>query len=258
MRRAMKSQTFRTWFALGASLLWMASIGVSNGRADSSGERRPAMQISVYNDAGLKHGTLRLAEEEASAIFRSAGIDAQWKNCSDGENVAQASDSLAVEPHAGKLQTVPPCGEAMYPVKLVLHIEKRPRGLVPEVFGIAYLSQDGQGAYCNVFVEPMVELQRSYPVSLDAILGHVAAHEIAHLLLGPNSHSPTGLMRAHWNSRTIEELRRGMIEFNSAQSSAMADRLEFARGTANSAVATMAELAPATMSVLPSQCPNSR
>ena len=238
----MKIQTLLRGVTLGFGLLWIVSIGVSNTRADSSEGRRSTVQISVYNDAGLKPGTIRSAEEEAAAVFRRAGIEAEWKNCPSEDISARVSK---------------PCGQAAYPTKLVLRIEKQPRGLVPEAFGVAYLSQDGQGAYCDVFVEPMEDLQKTFPVSLDSILGHVAAHEIAHLLMGPHSHSPNGLMRAQWNSHTIEELRRGSLGFNSAQSIAMTDRLEFAGDTATSALATMAEPAPATLSALPSQCPNS-
>jgi hypothetical protein len=239
----MKSKTVQRWVALGLGLLWIASVGASTARADgSSGERRPTVQISVYNDAGLKRGTVRFAEEEAATVFRRAGIDAEWKNCPSEAISAPSGES---------------CGEVSYPSKLVLRIEKRPRGLVPEVFGIAYLTQDGQGAYCDVFVEPMVELQRMYPVGLDAMLGHVAAHEIAHLLLGAHSHSPNGLMRAHWNSRSIEDIRRGVLGFNSAQSSLMADRLVFARDSAGvTALAVMSEPAPATFTSLPAQCPD--
>jgi hypothetical protein len=250
MPSLIKNQTAQTCVALGVALTWMASIAAPNARADSAVERRPkpSVQISVYNDVGLKRGTLRLAEENAAAIFRRAGIETEWKNC-PGEEISPQS---AVE-----LQ--PPCGQAAYPSKLVLRIIRHPRGLVPDVFGVAYLSQDGQGAYCNVFVEPMEELQRMYPVSLDAILGHVAAHEIAHLLLGRNSHSPTGLMRAHWNSRTIDDLRRGILDFDSTQSSVMADRIEFARDTTGitAALVTLADLPPATFSPIPPQCPNS-
>lgn len=241
----MRVQTVHRWVALGLGLLWIVSGGVSNARADGGGGsagRRPTVQISVYNDAGLKRGTLRLAEEGAAAVFRHAGIDAEWKNCPSEEMFAQTGE---------------PCGQVEYPSKLVLHFVGSPRGLVPEVFGIAYLTEDGRGAYCDVFVEPMEELQRMYPVSLDSMLGHVAAHEIAHLLLGVHSHSAKGLMRAHWNSHTIEDLRRGNLGFSSAQSSAMADRLEFARDTASVALATMAETAPATLVSLPEQCPAS-
>jgi hypothetical protein len=243
----MKNQTVQRWVSLGLGLLWMASVGVSSARADGGSQRRPTVRISVYNDAGLKRGTLLRAEEDASGIFRQAGIEMEWNNCGGQEAVAQAGQLSQV----GK-----PCGEAAYPARLVLRISRRPRGLVPEAFGIAYLSQDGQGVYCDVFVAPMEELQMTHSVSLDALLGHVAAHEIAHLLLGANSHSANGLMRAHWNSQSIEELKHGILGFSSPQSSAMVERLDFARDTASDALVTMAGAIPVELSALPAQCPN--
>jgi hypothetical protein len=75
----MKIQTVQRWVALGLSLLWIASIGVSRAQADSGSQRRPTVRISVYNDVGLKRGTLLRAEENAVEIFREAGIETEWK-----------------------------------------------------------------------------------------------------------------------------------------------------------------------------------
>lgn len=242
----MKNQTVQRCVALGLGLLWMVSGG-SSARADGVGVRRPIVRISVFNDAGVQGGTVRLAERDASEVFRDAGIETEWRNCGGEDNASEVG--------AGEVGA--PCAEVSFPARLVLRIEKRPHGLVPEVFGVAYLSQDGQGAYCDVFVEPMQELQKLYPVGLDAVLGYVAAHEIAHLLLGRHSHTPSGLMKARWDSRTIEELRRGMLGFNSTQSAVMVERLEFARRNADDGLVTMAGAEPATFSVLPARCPNS-
>lgn len=236
----MKIQTLKRWVSLGLRLLWMASFGVLGVRGDTATQRKPTVRISVYNDAGVRRGTLLRAEEHAGGIFRQAGIETEWKNC--GEVIVS---------QIGKQ-----CGEVEYPSRLILRISRRPVGLAPEAFGIAFLSQNGQGAYCYIFLEPMEELQITNSVSLDALIGHVAAHEIAHLLLGPNSHTPNGLMRAHWSLQTIEELKRGILGFNPTQSSEMIDRLELARATASDALVTMADTPP-SLSALPPQCPNS-
>ena len=238
----MKIQTVRRWVSLGLGLAWMASIGALSLRAGDVGGRRPTVRILVYNDTGLKRGTLLHAEEDATAVFRRAGIAAEWRNCASGEDVFRADDR---------------CGEVAYPTSLVLRIQRRPHGLIAEPLGVAYLSEEGQGAYCDVFLEPMEELQRLYAVSLDSVLGHVAAHEVAHLLLGPHSHSVNGLMRANWGLQTMEEMKRGVLGFNSAQSVAMVERLEFAQESASDALVTMEGAAPVTMSALPAQCPNS-
>jgi hypothetical protein len=238
----MKIQTVQRGFALGLSLLWIGSLGVSRVQADSISRHRPTVRISVYNDAGLKRGTLLRAEENALEVFRQAGIETEWKNCG-GEELVTQSDK--------------PCGEVAYPARLVLRIERRPRGLITEPLGVAYLSENGEGAYCDVFLEPMEELQRLQAVSLDAVLGHVAAHEIGHLLLGMHAHSVNGLMRASWSSQSIEALKRGALGFNPRQSAAMVDRLQFAQVTGKDALVTMAEAATEALSALPVQCPNS-
>ena len=240
----MKIQTVRRWVSLGLGLAWMASMGALNLRAGDVGGRRPAVRILVYNDTGLKRGTLLHAEEDAAAVFRRAGIDIEWRNCGGGESVVHGDGDER-------------CGEVAYPTSLVLRIQRRPHGLIAEPLGVAYLSEDGQGAYCDVFLEPMEELQRLYAVGLDSVLGHVAAHEVAHLLLGLHSHSINGLMRANWGLQTMEEMKRGVLGFNSRQSVAMVERLEFAQEGASDALVTMAGPAPVTMSALPVQCPNS-
>lgn len=237
----MKIQTLKRCVSLGLGMLWMASFGVLEARRDTATQRRPTVRISVYNYAGVRRGTLLRAEEHAGGIFRQAGIETEWKNC--GEVVVS--------------QIAKQCGEVEYPSRLILRISRRAVGLVPEAFGIAFLSQNGQGAYCYIFLEPMEELQITNSVSLDTLIGHVAAHEIAHLLLGPNSHSPNGLMRAHWSLQTIDELKRGILGFNPTQSSAMIDRLEFANETASDALVTMAGTPLPSLSALPEQCPNS-
>jgi hypothetical protein len=239
----MKNQTATRWVSLGLAVAWMVSVGATGLRADSGNQRRPAVKISVYNDAGLNRGTLLRAEDDAGRIFRQAGIEVEWKNCGGDEIASQI----------GK-----PCGEAEYPTKLVLRISMRPRGLISEAFGVAYLSEDGHGAYCDVFLEPMEELQRIQGANLDAVLGHVAAHEIAHLLLGLHSHSAGGVMKAHWTSQTVQELRRGNLGFNTTQSATMVQRLELAGGNAGDTLVTMASATtPVEFSALPPQCPNS-
>jgi hypothetical protein len=44
------------------------------------------------------------------------------------------------------------------------------------------------------------------------ILGHVIAHELGHLL-GLDSHSPTGIMRADWSRTDLEDAFSGNLLF---------------------------------------------
>ena len=44
------------------------------------------------------------------------------------------------------------------------------------------------------------------PVAVPALLGHVMAHEITHILEGYSRHSESGLMKAHWEGREFKTM----------------------------------------------------
>ena len=51
----------------------------------------------------------------------------------------------------------------------------------------------------------------------DLVLGHVIAHEVAHVLLGPG-HSEEGIMRAEWSRHDLERISWGLpLGFTSDQ-----------------------------------------
>jgi len=70
------------------------------------------------------------------------------------------------------------------------------------------------------------------------ILGDVMAHELGHLLLGTNSHSPAGIMRANWDREHVRRAFRG-CEIFSPQESALI-RATVARRTPNASSRTCA------------------
>jgi hypothetical protein len=45
------------------------------------------------------------------------------------------------------------------------------------------------------------------------VLGHVLAHEIAHVLEGINRHSAEGLMKAHWDDHDFERMYPHLMPF---------------------------------------------
>lgn len=46
-----------------------------------------------------------------------------------------------------------------------------------------------------------------------AILAHVLAHEIGHILQGTDWHADTGVMKANWRSADYESMQRGPLAF---------------------------------------------
>jgi len=49
------------------------------------------------------------------------------------------------------------------------------------------------------------------------VLGAAIAHEIGHLFLGPNSHSPVGIMRAGWDEGDLKRASQDNLTFTADQ-----------------------------------------
>lgn len=47
------------------------------------------------------------------------------------------------------------------------------------------------------------------------LVGFVLAHELAHLMIGTNEHSPSGIMKARWSSADMREMRLRGLYFSS-------------------------------------------
>jgi hypothetical protein len=173
-----------------------------------------ALTISMYNDAGIPWETLRAAEEEASYIFHEAGIEIRWRNClGEPEGAEEAEGSRN-------------CSEALFPNHLHVRLVKRSVGLSPDAMGVSFLSEDGSGCQADLFFEEMERLREKGKARLPNILGHVAAHEIGHLLLGTNSHAPQGIMRAVWGLDELMSASQGALLFSEQQADKMRRRLK--------------------------------
>lgn len=170
---------------------------------------RPAeasVTIAVHNHAGVTANTLDRAERTASLVFKQAGVEVNWVNC---------------RPAAEAMQIAAACRTTEFPRHLQLVIAGRSKNLNDSVLGVSYLGEDGTGCYSDVFFAPAEELHDRLHLDLGTLLGNVVAHEIAHLLLGTNAHSDTGIMRPHWNGRDLASASRGELLFTRAQGQTM-------------------------------------
>jgi hypothetical protein len=176
----------------------------------ADGPSEGLVTVAVHNDAGVPMGTLIQAEHTAQEIFKQAGVNVEWVNCGTA---------------AASTQVISSCRTTQFPTHLQLRIVRRSQNLTDSVFGVSFLGEDGSGCYSDVFLDPATELHEELHVSLATLLGHVAAHEIAHLLLGTNSHSPTGIMRAHWHREDLANADKGGLLFTTAQGQTMREKV---------------------------------
>lgn len=141
-------------------------------------ENQIPIVVSVFNRAGVDQASILEAEQVAAKIYEQAGISIEWQNCR-----TQARAELER------------CKQTAERGKLVLNVERQLRAATADAFGVAFLGDDGWGAFCDIFYDRILELHHDGRASEAIILGAVMAHELGHLLLGPDAHSATGIMR---------------------------------------------------------------
>jgi hypothetical protein len=173
------------WAAVSTAPLW-------------AGER---MTVSVCILGRLGEATVARAEAETAAVFRFADVETVWAKCEDAPLGAEAAeqhwftlrlrgDGPVATADSGMLDTL---GEAFF-------ADENQPGYVADVYY--------KGAQALAYREQMEP---------GVLLGCVMAHEIGHLLLGPG-HAPDGIMRAAWEARDLDAIRKGWLKFNGAES----------------------------------------
>jgi hypothetical protein len=204
---------------------FILSLKVFPSRAEEGRWPEAPVTVAVHNQAGVSSSTLLQAERTASSIFKQAGVDVDWANC-----------GLPAE----ALRIASSCRVIQFPKHLQLVIARRSKNLTDSVLGISFLAEDGTGCYSDVFFEPAEELHERFRFNVDlgTLLGHVVAHEIAHLLLGTNAHSATGIMRPHWNERDLADAGKGALLFTRAQGQTMREKVAASLCPTDEAVVT--------------------
>jgi len=167
----------------------------------------PSLEIYLYNHAGVPREVISQAEEDATRIFRLAGLRAMWVNCSTTLPAGTNCNGL---PQSGTV---------------IVQLVHDTKNLRDDVFGAAFLGQDGSGRYVDVYYDRVNELHRGWSLRPQSVLSHVIAHEIGHLLLGLNSHSQWGIMRGLWEGEEMKAVERGRLLFSSEQSRRMREKL---------------------------------
>jgi hypothetical protein len=194
------------------SSLWLGFLillTLSAIMASPSSSSINSVSVAVHNDAGAPLGLLAHAEDIATRVFEQAGVNVKWINCP-----VATQDSPDAEI----------CRKASFPAFFQQRIVSPHASLAQSAFGVSYMSSQGIGCYSYVFYQRVAD-QGGNEQNAAVLLGHVMAHELAHLLLGTNSHSASGIMRAHWYTQELASADRGALLFTPDQARVMTERL---------------------------------
>ena len=162
--------------------------------------------LRMYNH-GMSRGLLVHAETEAGAILNQAGIQAVWVDC---------------PLKAAELEDYPACEEPMATTDFVIKVlnagEADRFSRHHEALGQALeCPRDQAGCSAYIFYRDVQAVARDGDASEFQVLGHALAHEIGHLLMGPNSHSAVGVMRGEWNHWDLKTIARAYLFFTEQQ-----------------------------------------
>jgi len=176
--------------------------------AQEEGALNQQFVVAVYDDAGVAPDVVLRAEAAADRVFRGAGIHVQWTNPLWEERAA-----------------VVPVAEQETRGRLMVRIVPHSRSLKGEIFGLAFLDEDGRGRQADIFYNGIVRLSASGSHDSAVLLGSVMVHELGHLLLGSHSHSSSGIMRGRWDESVLQLAAAGLEGFSAEQAARMQGRI---------------------------------
>jgi hypothetical protein len=160
-------------------------------------EPHSKMHVRVYDYAGVPPTVLAKAEQQDGMIFLEARVDVAWENLTPTKDPSQGNP---VSPH--------PAGFAGVDLRIVHHFASTTQALRYDSMGFAVGPDTATLSLAWVEKLASLGIAEEYQV-----LGGAMAHEIGHLFLGPNSHSPVGIMRAGWNEDDLKRASQAGLMF---------------------------------------------
>jgi hypothetical protein len=217
-RDAMK--TTLKWTLSAGLVLASGVTGIGHAATAASSEASPAITIHVRNYAGVAPQTLTEAEQVAAEIYRKAGVETRWAD------IPLTTENSQLNSAGNQTFTLADIQLSIFPdVKSdLLGLSNNVMGLAPGAGpdrGIVYVFDS---KVRTIFWSALSAYSRGDTdrrVSMGQVLGHAIAHEVGHLLLNQQVHSPHGIMRGEWGFTDFRDISCEMLLFTPQQSEAI-------------------------------------
>jgi hypothetical protein len=200
----------RAWIASLALLAWASlSPGASTSAKSSREKHQPIIKVGIYNYANIGQSELRRAERQADTFFANAHVRIAWSE------------------YSGKRRSVPSAilaPDLCIRIRYASRILRSWRTSNTDALGQSIIARGTQwtvpGRIANVFYDRVEHVASLWGLFPGEVLGNAMAHEMGHLLLGPE-HSREGIMKADWASRDLELASQGGLKFSARQVAAL-------------------------------------
>jgi hypothetical protein len=167
-------------------MLSVIAAVLSPGSAQSASPPQIRVTARVYNAARVLPAARQDALDVATRALASATVTVAWTNCESG------------------------CPDVPTPGELIVRLVRS--GDAPQteyvVLGEAFIDvRVRAGVLATIYVDQVERLATASGADMTTLLGRAIAHEVGHLLLATNRHSPSGLMRAKWSREDLQRDR---------------------------------------------------
>lgn len=165
------------------------------------------IQVNVFNYAEVSNENLEAAKEIASRVLSSAGLTVTWEDY-----------PVTLE----EMKACERCQELPNPTTFTLRLlpDSMVRSWPNNRHHLAYsvVAPRGEfGKLTGIYASRVENVARREHFPLELVLGHVIAHEVGHLLLGPDSHSRHGVMRFPVNRDYLHLASKRQLRFTPRQ-----------------------------------------
>jgi hypothetical protein len=169
--------------------------------AENVSAQPAALQVQVYDYTGLNSSALSEFLARTQRILTVAGVSVEVAACPPGRRTP-------CEGRQGSFKQVV--------LRVVAQAPANQKNGRWRHLGQSIANQEG-GPYATLYLNLAEEEAAETNLSTALVLSYAAAHEVGHLLLGTQAHTPESLMKARWVSEDFQAMAQNLLRFSAQQ-----------------------------------------
>jgi len=165
--------------------------------------RGATITVRVWDRVSVDARILARAKQMTERLIQSMRLEIRWVDCPP-------------DPTPQNQRCISPARPNDVSVRIYRRPTKDRQQLSQKAAGVAVPSPLNSGSgFIQVFFDRLEEISRNSngPAPLEVLLGITIAHEIGHLLLPGNQHSPSGVMQGYLGARHLQSAAKGWMRF---------------------------------------------